>query len=199
DAGPVLVDAVIAAGGEEFFGSHEAQGIEVVRRHHVRAAFAAVEREQRDARALTARFVGEHAAVLVVGVRGEHDQTGPGMKFFETLPKSGRTAIYTDFLGDGRGFDCNAVGQLGDGAGCRRKGKKKLHLYSMLLNITGCFGEEGPGIGFVWQNALMRKFASPRLTHGFAALTGIGKFASLGVVEAALAAKVSVSGIGFVL
>src|SRR5207253_3624241 len=49
DAGPVLVDAVVASGGEEFLGSDESEGVEEVGGHDVGPAFAAVESEEGDA------------------------------------------------------------------------------------------------------------------------------------------------------
>src|SRR5581483_2650932 len=42
-ARPVLIDTVVAAGGEQFHGANKPEGIEIIGRHDVSAAFATIE------------------------------------------------------------------------------------------------------------------------------------------------------------
>ena len=97
-ARPVLIDAVVAAGLQQFHRADQAERVEIVVGHHVGPTLAAVESEQRDARPPAARFVGEHAPILIVGVRGDHDQAGARVQFLEALPERGRAPIRRDLL-----------------------------------------------------------------------------------------------------
>ena len=121
DAGPILIHTVVAAGLEEFHGADEPEGIEEIGRHFVGAALAAIEGEEGGAGAAAARFVCEHAAVLVIRMGGDHDEAGAGVQLFEALPESGGAAIDGDLLVDGGGPDGGGVG-LGRGTdGSRRE------------------------------------------------------------------------------
>ncbi len=71
-AGEVLVDAVPPAGGQKLVGAVQPERLPVVRVHQILARFAAVQREQAHAGALSARLVGEQSAVLVVGMGDDH-------------------------------------------------------------------------------------------------------------------------------
>jgi hypothetical protein len=88
----------------------EAEGIEEVRGHFVGAALAAVERKERGANALSAGLVSELAAILVIGMRGDHDEAGAGVELIEGLPESGGAPVDGDFA---------IVGGLGQGNGDR--------------------------------------------------------------------------------
>jgi len=99
-----LVDAHGAVGGEEFLGADEAEGILEVGGHEVLAAFAAVEGEGGDARALAAGEVREHAVILVVGVGDDEHEGGAGAKLAEELLE-GRGAV----------IDGERVGEVGRG------------------------------------------------------------------------------------
>ena len=123
-ASPVLVDAVIASGSQQLFGSHQSQAVEIVRRHHVGAAFAAIQRQQRHPRALAARFVGQHAAVLIVGVRGDHDQAGARVQLLQALPKRRRTSVDGQ-LGALGELDRRIVRGLGEEHRRKQQGKGK--------------------------------------------------------------------------
>ena len=69
-AGKELVNAVISAGCQEFLGAHQAQRVEQLRSDEVRAAFAAVEREQPRTHALGAGEPGDERPVLIVRMSG---------------------------------------------------------------------------------------------------------------------------------
>ena len=97
DAGPVLVDSIVVAGGEELLGARGSELVPVVGGHDVLAAFAAVEGEERGVDTLAAALVGEHAAVFVVGVSNNHGEAGPGVELLQGLGESRRAAV------DGKG------------------------------------------------------------------------------------------------
>ena len=61
--------------------------------------------DRENARALSARFVGQHAAILVVRVRGNHDQAGAGVELFQALPKRGGALVDRDLAVVNRGPD----------------------------------------------------------------------------------------------
>jgi hypothetical protein len=88
-----LLGAVVAIGSEKFFRAYQTQCVEVIRRHHVGSAFTTIERQQRDAAALTARLVCENAAVFVVGMSRNHYKAGACVEFLQALPERRRAAI----------------------------------------------------------------------------------------------------------
>ena len=99
-----LVDVHVAVGGEEFLGADEAEGVVEVAGHEVLAAFAAVEGEGGDARALAAGEVGEHAVVFVVGVGDDEHEGGAGAELAEELLERGGAVIEGEGVGEvGRG------------------------------------------------------------------------------------------------
>ena len=116
DAGEVLVgwgDAVAAAGGQEFLGADQGELVAEIVGHDVLAAFAAVEREQGDAGAAAAGFVGEHAAVFVVRVGDDHHEAGAGAELAQGLLEGGGAAVDAEGLVVWRGGDGGGDGGLG--------------------------------------------------------------------------------------
>ena len=95
-----LVDGHVAVGGEEFLGADEAEGVVEVGGHEVLAAFAAVEGEDGDARALAAGEVGQHAAVLVVGVGDDEHEGGAGAELAQELLECGSAVIEGEGVGE---------------------------------------------------------------------------------------------------
>ena len=93
DAGEVLIDSVAAVGSQELLGAHQRELIPQVIGHDVLAALAAVQGEQSHARALATGFIGEHAAILVVGVGDDHHDAGAGAKLAQRLLERGRAAV----------------------------------------------------------------------------------------------------------
>ncbi len=62
-----------------------AELVPVVGGHVVLTAFAAIEGEEGGVDALAAAFVGEHAAVFVVGVCDDHGEAGAGVELLQRL------------------------------------------------------------------------------------------------------------------
>jgi len=79
-ASPILVDAVITAGREKLLGANQAKGVVHIGRHGVLAALAAIQRQQHSAHTRSASLEGQHAAVLIVGMSGNHHQAGAGLQ-----------------------------------------------------------------------------------------------------------------------
>ena len=113
DACPELLRTIVAIRSEELFRAHEAKGIEVVGGHDVGAALAAVQREQRGAYSLAARFVGEHSAVFVVRMRRDHEQARSRTKLLEALPQRRRSAVERKSLRRRLGIGTCGCGRLG--------------------------------------------------------------------------------------
>ena len=115
DAGKVLIDSVAAAGGQQLLCAHQGELIPEIIGHDVLATLAAIEGEQGHARALAAGFIGEHAAILVVGVGDDHHEAGAGGKLAQRLLQRGRATVNPQRLVVGRG---------GDGGGGRGLGRE---------------------------------------------------------------------------
>ena len=101
---PVLLDAVILIGLEEFVGADEAEGVVRVGGHGVLAAFAAGEGEQRGADAEAAGDISEQRAVFVVGVGDDDHEAGGGGEALEGLLEGGCSAVFGDWQGDAGGL-----------------------------------------------------------------------------------------------
>ena len=125
-----LIDAHVAVGDEEFLGADEAECIFEVGGHEVLAAFAAVEGEGGDARALAAGEIGEHAVVLVVGVGDDEHKGGSGAKLAEELLEGGGAVVEGKRVGEVLRRDVFA-GEVGGvlklggwlGGSCQREGE----------------------------------------------------------------------------
>jgi hypothetical protein len=112
DAGEILIDAVAAAGGQELLGTHQGELIPKVVGHDVLSTLAPIQGEQGHTRALAARFVGEHAAILVIGMSDDQHETGAGAELAQRLLQRRGAAIYAQRLvvrsggngGGGRGL-----------------------------------------------------------------------------------------------
>ena len=87
-AGPELIRSVIAIRGKKLLRAHEAKRVKVVGGHHVGAAFAAIQSQERHSCTLAARLVGQHTAVFIVGMGGHHQQAGASVELLQTLPQS---------------------------------------------------------------------------------------------------------------
>src|ERR1700735_1709903 len=85
-----LAGAEVAVGGDQLLRADEAERVVEVAGHEVLAAFTARESERSRAYALAASFVGQHAAIFVVGVGDDHQQTGTGAELEQCLPKASR-------------------------------------------------------------------------------------------------------------
>ena len=90
---PVLLRAVVAISREKLFCPHEPERVKVIGGHYVGTAFAAVQSEQRHRGALSARLVGQHAAVLIVRMSRDHQKAGASVELLETLPESCSAAV----------------------------------------------------------------------------------------------------------
>ena len=118
DAGEVLIDSVAAVGSQQLLGAHQRELILHVIGHDVLTALAPVQGEQSYARTLTTGFIGEHAAILIVGVGDDQHETGAGAKLAQRLLERGRAAVdpqrpVVGGSGNGRGG-----GDLGRNRGC---------------------------------------------------------------------------------
>jgi hypothetical protein len=82
----LLVDAVVTVGVEQLLGADQAQAVEQLRADRVVAGLAAVQRQQRHARAPAAREQRQHPAVLVVRVRGGVHRAGRRLQLEQLLP-----------------------------------------------------------------------------------------------------------------
>ncbi len=90
--------AIVVACGEKLLGTESTELIPVVGGHHVLPAFATIEREQSRIDSLPPTLVGEHAAVFVIGMRGDHGKGGAGM---EASAESARDPTRRDRPGAG--------------------------------------------------------------------------------------------------
>ena len=113
DAGEVLIDAVAAAGSQELLGAHQRELIPQVVGHDVLATLATVQGEESHARTLAAGFVGEHAAILVVGMGDDHHEAGAGAQLAQRLLQRSGAAVDAQRLVVGRGGDGGGGGDLG--------------------------------------------------------------------------------------
>ena len=89
DARKALIDAVVTVRAEQLQSSQHAEGIEQAASHLVLAAFAARKRHEQRVRAKAAGFQREHAAVLVVGMRGGVHQARGGFQTLDRPTQSG--------------------------------------------------------------------------------------------------------------
>src|SRR5262249_32459122 len=92
-ASPILIDAVVTIGREEFLGARDSELVVEVRRHGVLATLAASEGQERGADSGAASFVSEHAAVFIVRVGGDHEEAGAGLDRVEPAGEAGSAAI----------------------------------------------------------------------------------------------------------
>ena len=88
-----LLHSVVTIRREQFFRAHQPKRVKVVRRHDVGATFATIERQQSNAHALPARFIGQHSAVFVVGMRSDHQEACARVEFQKALPECRRSSI----------------------------------------------------------------------------------------------------------
>ena len=91
-ARPILIDAVVAARAAAVPScapgrAHRSSRCDIT----LAPPSPRLSVSKRDARAPAARFVGEHAAILIVGMRGDHDQAGARVQFLEALPERRRS------------------------------------------------------------------------------------------------------------
>ena len=86
----VLLGAVEAMRGEQFFGAEDAQGVKELGADLVLAAVAAGGRHERHSRADVARVEGQRRIVLVVGVRGHVNDRANGRELSQGERQGGR-------------------------------------------------------------------------------------------------------------
>jgi len=115
----------------QFLGTDEAEGVVEVGGHEILAAFAAVESEHGDARALAAGEISEQAAVLVVGMGDDEHEGSAGAELAEKLLECGGAVIDGEGVGKVLRGDALA-GQVGGvvlrrdlGGGCERRGQEQ--------------------------------------------------------------------------
>ena len=99
----LLVDAVVLVGGQQFVGADQPERVEQLRADRVVAALAAIERQQRHARAVAAAQLRQDAAVLVIRMRRDVHHAGRGLEFLDLLPCAGRAGVLGDRLRRQRG------------------------------------------------------------------------------------------------
>ena len=85
----LLVDSVVLAGDEEFFSPDQPERVEQLRPDGVVTRLAAVERQQRHARAVVAAQLRQHAAMLVIGMRGDVHHAHGGPELLHLRPRLG--------------------------------------------------------------------------------------------------------------
>ena len=93
DAGEVLIDSVAAAGSQKLLGAHQRELIPEVIGHDVLPTLAPGQREQSHACALATGLIGEHAAILVVGMGNDHHDASAGGKLAQRLLERSRATI----------------------------------------------------------------------------------------------------------
>ena len=91
---PQLANAVVLVGLQQLLRANESEGIVALGRHGVLAAFAARKREQRYARAESARKVGEQRAIFVIGMGHNGQHACRGAQPLQRLFQVGGTAIF---------------------------------------------------------------------------------------------------------
>ena len=100
DRGEVLlIDAVVLVGAEQFFGANQPEAVEQLRSDRVVAGLAAIERQQRDARALAAAQHREQSSVLVVRMRGGVHDARDRLQLQQLLPRAGGASILGKRIG----------------------------------------------------------------------------------------------------
>ena len=105
-----VVEAVVAAGEDEFAGSDQPEGVEEFGADRVRAGLAAVEAEESRPGAPPPAGQREHAGVFVVGVRGDVEQTRRRGEFADAVPGPHRPAVHVQpFLSDRGGEGEDAI------------------------------------------------------------------------------------------
>jgi hypothetical protein len=88
---------------QQFIGARQAERLIALAGHGILAALAARQRHHRGAGPDSARFIGEHAAVFIVGMRDDGHHARPGMQFLQRLPQRRRAAILRERLAGIRG------------------------------------------------------------------------------------------------
>ncbi len=96
--------------------AHQGELIPQVVGHDVLTTLAAGQGEQSHARTLAAGFIGEHAAILVVGVGDDHHDAGAGAQLAQRLLQRSGAAVNTERL---------VVGRSGNGGGDWGLGRKR--------------------------------------------------------------------------
>jgi hypothetical protein len=119
---PKLPDAVELVGLQQLVGANQSQRVAVGGGDFILPALAAVQGEQRRARAQATAEVGQQRAVLVVRMRHDHHRAGGGLQAQERLLDGRLTAILGDgqsyLAGFGKGYGREFT--LGGGRGRRR-------------------------------------------------------------------------------
>ncbi len=105
-----VVQAVVAPRENELACADQSKRVEELGSDRVGARLAAIQAEQRRAGAPPAACEGEHAGVLVVGVRGDVKHAGRGGELADPVPGAQRAPVRLQLLaGDGRREGQNAV------------------------------------------------------------------------------------------
>ena len=98
DGGEELLGAGILIGQQQLVGADQPQRIVAFAGHGILAAFAAGEGHDGRARTDAARFVSEHAAVLVVGMGDDEHEAAPGVELAQCLRQAVGAAIFRESL-----------------------------------------------------------------------------------------------------
>ena len=109
DRGEVLaIDAVVPVGDGQFLGADQPEAVEELRPERVVSGLAAIEREQRDARAHATAGERQHAAVLVIGMRRGVHQARRGRQLLQPMPRARGAGVLGQRRGCGQGQRQNA-------------------------------------------------------------------------------------------
>src|SRR5262249_20447172 len=73
-----------------------------------------------------------HAPVLIVGMRGDHDQAGARVQFLQALPQRRRSAVDPDLMRNRRRLYRSAIRQLRKRSSSSKNKNSELHRLSML-------------------------------------------------------------------
>jgi len=89
----LLVDAVMPIGVEELFGANQSERVEQLRTDCIVARLAAIERQQRQPRAIPAAQLRQDTAVLIIRMRRDMHHARRGLQLQQLLPRLGRAIL----------------------------------------------------------------------------------------------------------
>jgi hypothetical protein len=91
-----LVHTHIPVCGQQLLRAHQPQRVVEVPRHQVLATFAPIQRQHRHVGAHSARFIRQHAAVFIIGMRHDHQKAGARPQLDQALLERKRPLIRRD-------------------------------------------------------------------------------------------------------
>ena len=107
----LTIEAVVAPRHQQLLGADQADGVEQLRADRVVARLAAIQRQQRDARAAAAAQLRQHPAMLVVWMRGGVHRARRRLQLEQPLPRAGRALVLRQRLRPARSASATARAQ----------------------------------------------------------------------------------------